>query len=67
MGGGVLRLPLRRRLGIQRGGQRKLSDNYRYYASKMAQLRSNHNANRPLQRQLDELLLVVKRCEAQWK
>ena len=42
-----------------------MSDNYRLYAKKMADLRA-HRANRPLRRQLAELMEVVQRCEAVW-
>jgi hypothetical protein len=44
-----------------------MSGNYRFYSEKMAELRVRRAANRPLQNQLEELLLVVWRCEAQWK
>jgi hypothetical protein len=37
------------------------------YAVKMAELRVQRAANRPLQGQLNELLEFVKGCEAQWR
>jgi len=44
-----------------------MSANYRSYAAKMAEIRVQRAANRPLQSQLDELLEFVRRCEAQWR
>lgn len=44
-----------------------MSGNYRFYSEKIAELRARRAANRPLRHQLEELLLVVWRCEAQWK
>ena len=44
-----------------------MSGNYRLYPEKMAELRARRAASRPLRSQLEELLLVVWRCEAQWK
>jgi hypothetical protein len=44
-----------------------VSTNYRSYAAKMAELRVQRAANRPLQNQLHELLVFVMKCEAQWK
>lgn len=44
-----------------------MSDNYRFYAAKMEELRVCRETNRPLHRQLHELLLFVKECEAQWE
>jgi hypothetical protein len=43
-----------------------VSENYQFYAAKMAELRADRAANRPLQVQLDELLAFVKTCEEQW-
>ena len=43
-----------------------MSENYQFYAAKMAELRADRAANRPLQGQLDELLAFVKTCEEQW-
>jgi len=40
-----------------------VSENYQLYAAKMAELKAYRSANRPLQRQLDELLMFVKDCE----
>jgi hypothetical protein len=45
----------------------EVSGNYRLYPEKMAELRARRAANRPLQNQLEWLLLVVWKCEAQWK
>jgi len=42
-----------------------VSSNYALYAAKMAELRAQRAA-RPLQAQLQELLLFVMRCELQW-
>lgn len=42
-----------------------MSDNYRCYAQKMADRRDARDRG-PLRAQLDELLRVVKRCEAMW-
>jgi hypothetical protein len=33
-----------------------MSDNYRFYAAKMEELRADRTANRPLQSQSDELM-----------
>lgn len=44
-----------------------MSDNYRFYAAKMGELRVCRETNRPLHSQLQELLLFVKECEAQWE
>jgi hypothetical protein len=43
-----------------------VSSNYRFYAAKMAELRAQREAGRPLHRQLQELLLFVVKCEMQW-
>ena len=43
-----------------------MSENIQFYAAKMAELRADRAANRPLQGQLDELLAFVKTCEEQW-
>lgn len=45
----------------------RMSENYIFYARKMADLRAVRAANRPLQRQLDELLAFVKACEGNWQ
>lgn len=44
----------------------KLSDNYRLYAVKMANLRANRHASSPLRSQLIELLQFVLACEIAW-
>lgn len=51
---------------FEKGGHRKLSNNYRFYSAKMAELRAQRGANRPLQSQLDELFAFVRLCEARW-
>ncbi len=44
-----------------------MSNNYRLYALKMVQLRATRKLTpHPLRDQLEELLLVVQRCEAIW-
>jgi hypothetical protein len=43
-----------------------MSDNYRHYPQKMAELRETREANRPLRRQVEELFEVVRDCEARW-
>lgn len=43
-----------------------MSHNYRFYASKMEELRVRRDVNRPLQSQLNQLFLFVRECEAQW-
>jgi hypothetical protein len=44
-----------------------MSENYKFYAAKMAELRVYRAGTRPLHNQLLELFVFVKRCEAQWK
>lgn len=44
-----------------------MSGNYGLYAAKMAELRARRAAGRPLQSQLQELLLFVMECEARWE
>ena len=44
-----------------------MSENYQLYAAKMAELKAYRSANRPLERQLDELLMLVKDCENRWQ
>ncbi|MFI5038333.1 MAG: hypothetical protein ACHQCG_00200 [Solirubrobacterales bacterium] len=44
-----------------------MSENYRLYRIKMAEIRAAREANRPLARQLRELLMFVARCEARWE
>lgn len=43
-----------------------MSDNYRFYVLKMAELRIYRAASRPLHNQLQDLLLFVRECEAYW-
>lgn len=50
--------------GIWRRTQ--VSSNYRFYAAKMADLRAQREARRPLHNQLQELLLFVMKCEMEW-
>jgi hypothetical protein len=42
-----------------------MSDNYKFYAQKMADRRESRDRG-PLRAQLEELLRAVKRCEAMW-
>ncbi len=42
-----------------------MSENYKHYIQKLAEHRETKNRS-PLQAQLEELLRVVKRCEATW-
>jgi hypothetical protein len=44
-----------------------VSDNYKLYAAKMAELRAYRSANRPLHGQFDDLIAFVKTCEGQWE
>lgn len=41
-----------------------MSENYRFYSAKIAELRVCRAANRPLHDQLHELLVFVRMCEA---
>jgi hypothetical protein len=44
-----------------------MSENYRFYATKMAQRRLRlMNSSPELQRRLEELLSVVEQCETMW-
>jgi hypothetical protein len=43
-----------------------VSSNYALYAVKMAELRAQRAASRPLRKQLQELLIFVMKCEARW-
>ncbi len=43
-----------------------MSENYQFYAAKMAELRADRAANRPLQSQIDELMAFVRSCEQRW-
>ncbi len=47
------------------GGGAEMSDNYKFYAQKMAERRAARE-DRPLRGQLVELMRVVQRCEARW-
>ena len=42
-----------------------MSDNYKFYAQKMADRRESRDRG-PLRSQLVELMRVVERCEAMW-
>lgn len=44
-----------------------MSENYRFYAAKMAELGAYRSAKQPLQSQFDELMSFVKTCEEQWE
>ena len=46
-------------------GGTEMSDNYEFYAQKMADRRETRNRG-PLRWQLVELMRVVQRCEATW-
>jgi hypothetical protein len=48
-------------------GAKAVSENYRFYAAKMAELGAYRSANQPLQSQFDELMSFVKTCEEQWE
>jgi hypothetical protein len=43
-----------------------MSENYKVYGAKMAELRASRAINRPLQNQLRDLLAFVAQCEARW-
>ena len=43
-----------------------MSDNYRWYVQKMVELRVTREINRPLSHELEEILQVVRECEARW-
>lgn len=45
---------------------RSISENYRIYAAKMAELRAYRAINGPLLNQLKELFMFVRLCEARW-
>jgi hypothetical protein len=44
-----------------------MSDNYKAYAEKMAELRARRAQSRPLRGQVEELFAVVRQCEARWE
>ena len=46
-------------------GGTEMSDNYKFYAQKMADRRESRDRG-PLRWQLVELMRVVQRCEAMW-
>src|SRR5579872_7469049 len=48
------------------GGAPEMSENYRFYVQKSAEARTAREANRPLSHQMQELLQVVRECEARW-
>ena len=43
-----------------------MSENYRFYLQKTAERRDGRQANRPLRAQFEEILSVVRECEARW-
>ncbi len=43
-----------------------MSENYQFYAAKMADLRADRAANRPLRGQIDDLMAFVRSCEERW-
>jgi len=43
-----------------------MSENARFYAQKMEQQRVARRVDRPLRPQLEEILEVVRDCEARW-
>jgi hypothetical protein len=43
-----------------------MSENYRFHAVKMAELRPRRETRRPLHGQLVELLTYVEACEQRW-
>ena len=44
-----------------------MSENYRFYSTRMAALRASRAINRPLLNQLRDLLAFVAQCEARWE
>jgi hypothetical protein len=44
-----------------------MSENYKFYQTKMALLRASRAINRPLLNQLRELFMFVAQCEARWE
>jgi hypothetical protein len=44
----------------------EMSENYKLYAQKIAELRAAREASRTLRRQLEELFEFVRQCEAAW-
>lgn len=45
---------------------RFMSENYRFYIQKMAEKHVTRPLNRPLRMQLEDILEVVRECEARW-
>lgn len=43
-----------------------MSENYRYYAHKLAESRAARETDRPLAGQLEELMQTIRRCEEMW-
>ncbi len=43
-----------------------MSENYRFYLEELEELRVASLRNRPLRKQVVELLLFVRECEAAW-
>jgi hypothetical protein len=43
-----------------------MSENYKFYMTKMANVRALRESNRPLANQLRDLLAFVAQCEARW-
>jgi hypothetical protein len=43
-----------------------MSDNYRLYASKVAETRTRKTTDRPLQKQLADIYATVRWCEKVW-
>jgi len=43
-----------------------VSENNQFYPAKMAELRADRAANRPLQSQIDDLMAFVRSCEERW-
>jgi len=43
-----------------------MSENYRYYAEKVAKKQGTRASDHPLQSEIEELFVVVRECEAMW-
>ena len=43
-----------------------MSDNFRFYAEKMAERRARPQISESLLRQLDEIFRLIRHCEAIW-
>jgi hypothetical protein len=43
-----------------------MSENYRYYAEKVAEAQATRAIDHPLQSEIEELFSVVRECEAMW-